>query len=128
MNEMDIKLTVNGEPVRVKAEPTSTLLSVLRTRLGLTGTKDGCSSGDCGACVVLLDERPVNACMVLAPQAEGAEVVTIEGLAKDGELHPFATRFRRDLGFSNADFARRACSFPVMPCFVPMTTLRARKY
>ncbi len=99
MNEMDIQLTVNGQPVQVKAEPTRTLLSVLRTRLGLTGTKDGCSSGDCGACVVLLDERPVNACMVLAPQAEGAEVVTIEGLAKDGELHPLQRTFGETWAF-----------------------------
>jgi carbon-monoxide dehydrogenase small subunit len=99
VNEMDIKLTVNGEPVQVKAEPTRTLLSVLRTRLGLTGTKDGCGSGDCGACVVLLDERPVNACMVLAPQAEGAEVVTIEGLAKDGELHPLQRTFGETWAF-----------------------------
>ena len=99
MTEMDIQLTVNGKPAQVRAEPTGTLLSVLRDKLGLTGTKDGCSSGDCGACVVLLDERPVNACMVLAPQAAGAEVVTIEGLAKDGELHPLQRAFGETWAF-----------------------------
>ncbi len=84
MAEMEIKFDVNGKQVRVSAEPDKTLLYVLRENLGLTGTKDGCSSGDCGACVVMLDDRPVNSCMVLAPRSGGYSVVTIEGLASNG--------------------------------------------
>lgn len=93
MTEMDILLTINGKPQKVKVEPVRTLLSVLREEAGLTGTKDGCSSGDCGACVVLLDGRVVNACMVLAPQADGARITTIEGLAVNGQLHPLQRAF-----------------------------------
>ncbi len=99
MTEMDIQLTVNGESQRVPAESTRTLLSVLREGLGLTGTKDGCSSGDCGACVVLLDGRVVNSCMVLAPQADGSQVVTIEGLATNGDLHPLQRAFSEAWAF-----------------------------
>lgn len=93
MTEMDILLTINGKPQNVKVEPVRTLLSVLREEAGLTGTKDGCGSGDCGACVVLLDGRVVNACMVLAPQADGARITTIEGLAVNGQLHPLQRAF-----------------------------------
>ena len=99
MAEMEIKFDVNGKQVRVSAEPNRTLLFVLRENLGLTGTKDGCSSGDCGACVVMLDDRPVNSCMVLAPQAEGSSVVTIEGLASNGELHPLQRAFGETWAF-----------------------------
>jgi len=93
MPDIDIALNVNGKLEQVTAEPNKTLLYLLRENLGLTGTKDGCSSGDCGACVVMLDGRPVNSCMVLAAQAEGSDVVTIEGLAQDGELHPVQRAF-----------------------------------
>lgn len=93
MAETQIEFELNGKRERVSAEPNKTLLYLLRDNLGLTGTKDGCSSGDCGACVVMLDGRPVNSCMVLAPQAEGSSVVTIEGLARDGELHPVQRAF-----------------------------------
>ena len=93
MAEMDIKLNVNGMQQNVSAKPNKTLLYLLRDDLGLTGTKDGCSSGDCGACVVMLDGRPVNACMVLAAQVEGSAVLTIEGLAKEGDLHPVQRTF-----------------------------------
>ncbi len=99
MTEMDIELTVNGEPAQVKVEPTQTLLSMLRENLGLTGTKDGCASGDCGACVVLLDGRAVNSCMVLAPQADGSRVVTVEGLAVNGDLHPLQRAFGETWAF-----------------------------
>lgn len=99
MAEMDIEINVNGKVEQVTAEPDKTLLYVLRENLGLTGTKDGCSSGDCGACVVMLDGRPVNSCMVLAPQAEGSSVVTIEGLAKEGELHPVQRAFGETWAF-----------------------------
>jgi carbon-monoxide dehydrogenase small subunit len=99
MTEMDILLTINGKPQKVKVEPVRTLLSVLREEAGLTGTKDGCSSGDCGACVVLLDGRVVNACMVLAPQADAARITTIEGLAVNGQLHPLQRAFAETWAF-----------------------------
>jgi carbon-monoxide dehydrogenase small subunit len=99
MTEVDIRLTVNGELEQVKAEPTRTLLSILREDVGLTGTKDGCSSGDCGACVVLMDGQAVNSCMVLAPQADGSRVTTVEGLARDGELHPLQRAFAETWAF-----------------------------
>jgi carbon-monoxide dehydrogenase small subunit len=97
--ETNIEFNVNGKLEQVSAEPDMTLLYLLRDNLGLTGTKDGCSSGDCGACVVMLDGRPVNSCMVLAPQAAGSTVVTIEGLAKDGELHPVQRTFGETWAF-----------------------------
>ncbi len=93
MASTPIVFDVNDNSEQVAAEPDQTLLHLLREELGLTGTKDGCSSGDCGACVVLLDGKPVNSCMVLAPQVEGSSVTTIEGLAKDGELHPVQRAF-----------------------------------
>ncbi len=99
MAEMDIQFELNGNQVRVSAEPNKTLLYLLRDDLGLTGTKDGCSSGDCGACVVMLDGRPVNSCMVLAAQAEASSVMTIEGLEKDGELHPVQRTFGETWAF-----------------------------
>ncbi len=99
MAEMDIQFELNGKQVRVSAEPNKTLLYLLRDNLGLTGTKDGCCSGDCGACVVMLDGRPVNSCMVLAAQAEDSTVLTIEGLAKDGELHPVQRTFGETWAF-----------------------------
>jgi carbon-monoxide dehydrogenase small subunit len=97
--ETDIQLTVNGEPRKVVVGADRTLLQVLREDLGLTGSKDGCSSGDCGACVVMLDDKPVNSCMVLGPQADGSSVLTIEGLAQDGELHPVQRTFGETWAF-----------------------------
>ena len=99
MTEMDILLTINGNKHNVKVEPIRTLLSVLREDAGLTGTKDGCSSGDCGACVVLLDGQVVNSCMVLAPQANGARITTVEGLAVNGQLHPLQRAFAQTWAF-----------------------------
>jgi carbon-monoxide dehydrogenase small subunit len=93
VTDKSFSLEVNGKQVTVPADTSRTLLAVLRDDLGLTGTKDGCSSGDCGACVVMMDGRAVNACMVLAPQAEGAEVITVEGLAHNGNLHPVQRAF-----------------------------------
>ena len=96
---MDIGFNVNGVMQRVNSTPDRTLLTVLREDLALTGTKDGCSSGDCGACVVLLDGQVVNSCMVLAPQVEGAEVVTVEGLADQGKLHALQRAFAETWAF-----------------------------
>jgi len=88
-----ITLTVNGEPVERAVEQNRTLLSFLREDLGLTGAKHGCGLGDCGACTVILDGKPVNSCLVLAVQADGREVLTIEGLAENGRLHPIQEAF-----------------------------------
>jgi len=87
MPKQDITLTVNGRTMIVKTRLDSTLLNVLRDDLGLTGTKDGCGHGDCGACIVVMNGQAVNSCLVLAAQAEGANVLTIEGLAYNGLLH-----------------------------------------
>ncbi len=83
-----IRCTVNGEEHAVLADPRDTLLELLRDRLGLTGTKEGCSNGNCGTCTVLVDGAPVNACLMLAVEAPGHEIVTIEGIAEGSSLHP----------------------------------------
>jgi aerobic-type carbon monoxide dehydrogenase small subunit (CoxS/CutS family) len=80
---IDISFTVNGKRVRVKTSPTRTLLDILREDLGLTGTKEGCAKGECGACTVIMDGKAVTSCLVLAVQLEGREILTVEGLAKD---------------------------------------------
>jgi len=88
-----VRLTVNGQQRRVTACPGTTLLTALRDQLGLTGTKRGCNTGDCGACTVQLDGEPVASCLTLAVEADGAQVTTVEGLARDGELHPLQKAF-----------------------------------
>ena len=87
-----IRLKVNGEAFDLYLEPWRTLFDVLREELGLTGTKSGCSSGRCGACTVLIDGKAVKSCLILVPQAEEREILTIEGLGKDG-LHPLQQAF-----------------------------------
>ncbi|MGE5572716.1 MAG: (2Fe-2S)-binding protein [Bacteroidota bacterium] len=86
-------MLVNGRAVRAEVPATRTLLEFIREDLGLTGTKEGCGKGECGACTVLLDGRPVNSCLVLAYQADGREVLTVEGLEQDGSLHPIQEAF-----------------------------------
>lgn len=88
-----ITLEVNGIPETQEVEVGTTLLRFLRDTLDLTGTKEGCNEGECGSCVVLLDSRPVNSCLVLAVEAHGAKVTTIEGLSSDGVLHPIQKAF-----------------------------------
>ena len=88
-----ITISVNGEPHELAVEPWRTLLDVLREDLELTGVKKGCDRGDCGACTVLLDGRPVTSCMLLAVKASGHDIQTIEGLAQDGQLHPLQQAF-----------------------------------
>ncbi len=85
--------TINGDAVEFLCEAQETLLDVLRDRLGLTGSKEGCASGDCGACSVMLDGRLVCACLVLGVEAEGREIETIEGMAEGERLHPLQTKF-----------------------------------
>jgi carbon-monoxide dehydrogenase small subunit len=91
-----VTTTINGDTTEFLCEPGAVLLDVLRDALGLTGTKEGCASGDCGACSILLDDRLVCACLVLAAEAEGARIETVEGLARNGELHPLQRRFLED--------------------------------
>lgn len=93
MKPITVTVTVNGQLRRVQTQPNQTLLYLLRDDLGLTGTKDGCREGECGACTVLLDGEPVNSCLVLAGQADGREVLTIEGLADGLRLHPLQEAF-----------------------------------
>ncbi|MDP7469936.1 MAG: (2Fe-2S)-binding protein, partial [Dehalococcoidia bacterium] len=88
-----VTLTVNGEQRQALAEPRVTLLELLRDGLGLTGSKEGCGDGNCGACTVLLNGRPVNSCLVLAVEVDGSDVFTIEGLARSGALHPLQQAF-----------------------------------
>jgi carbon-monoxide dehydrogenase small subunit len=89
----EIKLTVNNQPYRLSVLPWRTLLEVIREDLGLTGTKEGCGLGECGACTVLMDGRAVNSCLVLASEADGREITTIEGLAQGDKLHPIQQAF-----------------------------------
>jgi carbon-monoxide dehydrogenase small subunit len=88
-----IELKINGEVREVVVEPRTTLLHVLREDLGLTGTKEGCNAGDCGACTVLIDNHPVVSCLTLAIEAQGKEIFTIEGLDREGQLHPLQQAF-----------------------------------
>lgn len=87
-----LMLRVNGEDYEIFTEPWNTLVGVLREELGLTGTKEGCNTGNCGVCTVLIDGKAVKSCMILASQAKGKDILTIEGLSKDG-LHPLQQAF-----------------------------------
>jgi carbon-monoxide dehydrogenase small subunit len=93
-----LSMTVNGKPVSAEAEDRTLLVYFLRENLGLTGTHIGCDTSQCGACVVHVDGRAVKACSMFAAQAEGADVLTIEGLASDGKLHPVQEAFRENHG------------------------------
>jgi carbon-monoxide dehydrogenase small subunit len=88
-----ITLTVNGQPREIAVEPAWTLLETVREQLRLTGSKEGCGTGDCGACSMLVEGRLVTSCLMLAVQADGCEVTTIEGLATNGSLHPVQAAF-----------------------------------
>ena len=88
-----VKFCVNEEPVELTVSGSETLLHVLREKLGLTGTKEGCGAGECGACTVILDGQAVNACLVLAPEVNGKVITTVEGLANGDELSPLQESF-----------------------------------
>jgi carbon-monoxide dehydrogenase small subunit len=88
-----VSATINGEPVEFLVEPRQSLLETLRDVLGLTGTKEGCNDGNCGACSVLLDGRLVNSCLVLGVEAQGRQITTVEGLASGSDLHPLQQSF-----------------------------------
>ncbi len=93
MGHQTITVTVNGSTERLDVHANLTLLQMLRERLALTGTKNGCEAGECGACTVLVDGEPVNSCMVLAVEVNGREVLTVEGLAPEGQLSPLQKAF-----------------------------------
>jgi len=93
-----LSLSVNGLAYEVVIEPHRNLLSVIRNEVGLTGAKEGCDDSECGACMVLLDGRPANSCSVLAMQAAGRRIQTVEGLASGGKLHPLQTAFIEEGG------------------------------
>jgi carbon-monoxide dehydrogenase small subunit len=93
MDGIAVATTINGDKVEFLCQPDETLLDVLRDRLGLTGTKEGCGTGDCGACSVILDNRLVCSCLVLGAEAEQRHVETIEGMAKGERLHPLQQKF-----------------------------------
>jgi len=93
---ISIELKINGESYEVSLKPNETLLDVIRDRIGLTGTKKGCDTGQCGACTVLLEGKPVPSCLVLAVDAQGKDIMTIEGVAIDGKLHPIQDAFVKE--------------------------------
>jgi carbon-monoxide dehydrogenase small subunit len=88
-----IRTTINGEPQEFLCEPRQSLLECLRDILGLTGTKEGCNDGNCGACTVIMDDRIVASCLVLGAETEGAAITTIEGIARGSQLHPIQQAF-----------------------------------
>jgi carbon-monoxide dehydrogenase small subunit len=98
MAKLHIEAEINGEATEFLCEPHETLLDALRTRVGLTGAKEGCGTGDCGACSVLLDGRLVCACLVLAPEVAGRAVETVEGVARAGALHPVQQKLLEHAG------------------------------
>ena len=93
MAKLHVSANLNGEPTEFLCEPYETMLDVLRNELGLTGSKEGCGSGDCGACSITLDGRLVCSCLMLAAEAEGGEIRTIEGMAEGDTLHPLQQKF-----------------------------------
>jgi aerobic carbon-monoxide dehydrogenase small subunit len=109
-----VSITVNGEPREAEVEPRRLLVYFLREELGLTGTNVGCDTSSCGACTVLIDGESVKSCTVFAVQADGSDVTTIEGLARDGELHPVQQAFHEthalQCGYCTPGFVMAAVS------------------
>ena len=93
MSSIAVSTTINGDDVEYLCQADETLLDVLRNRLGLMGAKEGCGTGDCGACSTIMDDRVVCSCLVLGAEAQGRSIETIEGMANGSELHPLQTRF-----------------------------------
>ncbi len=110
-----IHLTINGKPVTADVHPDQKLLSLLRTDLHLTGTKESCSVGECGACTVIMNGKAVKSCILLAAQCDGSEIVTVEGLAENNELHPLQQCFVEanavQCGFCTPGFIMSALSY-----------------
>ena len=93
MAKIHVSTTVNGEPMEFLCDTHQSMLDILRDQMGLTGAKEGCGSGDCGACSIMLDDRLVCSCLVLGPEAEGKRIETIEGVAQGEHLHPLQRKF-----------------------------------
>ncbi|MGB9664999.1 MAG: (2Fe-2S)-binding protein [Ignavibacteria bacterium] len=93
VNKIRVNFRLNGKEIEIQTKPNKRLLDLLREDLGLTGTKEGCSIGECGACTVIVNGRAVNSCLVLAGEINDAEVITIEGIASNGNLHPLQENF-----------------------------------
>lgn len=93
MQKLAVHYTINGRSYEAYTEPNRTLLEVVRDELHLTGAKEGCGTGDCGACSMIVNSKLVTSCLMLAAQADGAEIMTIEGMAQDGQLHPLQQAF-----------------------------------
>ncbi|MCH8815260.1 MAG: (2Fe-2S)-binding protein [Chloroflexi bacterium] len=93
MGKVNISFTINGSSHQIDVEPQWTLLEMVREQLHLTGTKEGCGTGDCGACSMIVDGRLITSCCMLAPQADGSDVTTVEGLLANGDLHPVQQAF-----------------------------------
>lgn len=93
LKKVRVKFNLNGRQVEIETKPNKRLIDLLREDFGLTGTKEGCSIGECGACTVLVNGNAVNSCLVLAGEVDGARVITIEGIAKNGTLHPLQENF-----------------------------------
>ena len=98
MNQIHVQTTINGEPTEFLCEAHQSLLEVLRDRIGLTGTKEGCSTGDCGACTVVMDGNIVCSCLVFAAETGGHEIETVEGVAHDQKLHPVQQKLLEHAG------------------------------
>src|ERR1700720_1540875 len=96
MARVHVRAAINGEPVEFLCDAHETLLTALRDAVGLTGTKEGCATGDCGACSIIMNGRLVPSCLVLAPEAENKTITTIEGIAASGALHPPQRQFLDD--------------------------------
>jgi len=110
-----VRFTLNGKRVNVKAAPMKRLLDVIREECGLTGTKEGCGEGECGACTVLVDGRPVNACLVPFAQVKGAAIVTIEGLRKPRLKQAFVDEGGAQCGFCTPGMIMAAAALPKRP-------------
>ena len=119
MNDDQLNFRVNGETHRSVVPPNRTLLEVLRDELGLVGAREGCSIGMCGACTVLVDGKAISSCLLLAVQADGSEVTTVEGLSRDGQLHPVQQAY--------IDHAAFQCAY-CTPGFILSTVALLQEY
>ena len=108
MQEKVINLIVNDDKYKREVPVNKTLLEFIREDLGLTGAKEGCNEGECGACTVIMDKKPVNSCLVLAVEADGSSILTVEGLARNGELHPLQHAFIEEV-HRNPQFSEDIC-------------------
>jgi carbon-monoxide dehydrogenase small subunit len=115
VTKIQVAFTVNGEPREILVQPWQTLLEAIRDELRLTGTKEGCGNGNCGACTIIIGDRAIDSCCMLAAEAEGQKIITIEGLARNGELDPLQKAFIRhgalQCGFCTPGFLLSARAF-----------------